>query len=238
MKLPGRTLMPCRNQVTPINTSNVPDDASPEYARRNSSHHNTVARIVLYEAALRLPAALLGPGGAGARAGHHQPGLLAARSADLPPRDRRVRHALPGVHDRRSSSAASACCSAPRSASRSSRASPRTSRTTSSTSSRSGSARSSTPTASATRSSCPTRCSRTSGAARRSASCRRCAPTSRSSSRPSINVAVHVARRHRLRDDLRVQRALADRAGLLPDRAAPRRAQLGAEPQDQDRSRR
>ncbi len=45
--------------------------------------------------------------------------------------------------------------------------------------------------------------------------------------------AVHLARRHHLRDDLRVQRALADRAGLLPDRADSRRAQLGAEPPDQ-----
>ena len=45
--------------------------------------------------------------------------------------------------------------------------------------------------------------------------------------------AVHVARRHRLRDGLRVQRALADRAGLLPDGADPRRAQLGAEPAHQ-----
>ena len=34
--------------------------------------------------------------------------------------------------------------------------------------------------------------------------------------------AVHVARRHRLRDDLRLQRPLAHRAGLLPDRAAAR----------------
>ena len=33
-----------------------------------------------------------------------------------------------------------------------------------------------------------------------------------------------------------LQRALDHRAGLLPDRAAARRAQLGAEPQDQDDS--
>ena len=33
---------------------------------------------------------------------------------------------------------------------------------------------------------------------------------------------VHVARRHHLRDGLRVQRALADRAGLLPDGAGAR----------------
>ena len=45
--------------------------------------------------------------------------------------------------------------------------------------------------------------------------------------------AVHLAGRHRLRDDLRLQRALDDRAGLLPDGADPRRAQLGAEPADQ-----
>ena len=45
--------------------------------------------------------------------------------------------------------------------------------------------------------------------------------------------AVHLARRHRLRDDLRLQRPLADRAGLLPDGADPRRPQLGAEPADQ-----
>ena len=34
--------------------------------------------------------------------------------------------------------------------------------------------------------------------------------------------AVHVARRHHLRDDLRVQRPLADRAGVFPDRPAAR----------------
>ena len=44
---------------------------------------------------------------------------------------------------------------------------------------------------------------------------------------------VHVARRHHLRDGLRLQRALADRAGLFPDRAAARRPQLGAEPPHQ-----
>ena len=50
--------------------------------------------------------------------------------------------------------------------------------------------------------------------------------------------AVHVARRHHLRHDLRVQRALDHRAGLFPDRAAPRRPQLGAEPARSRRSRR
>ena len=45
--------------------------------------------------------------------------------------------------------------------------------------------------------------------------------------------AVHVAGRHHLRDDLRLQRPLADRAGLLPDGADARRPQLGAEPADQ-----
>ena len=34
-------------------------------------------------------------------AGDDQPGLLAARSADLPARHRRVRHPLPGIFDRR-----------------------------------------------------------------------------------------------------------------------------------------
>ena len=45
--------------------------------------------------------------------------------------------------------------------------------------------------------------------------------------------AVHLARRHRLRDDLRLQRPLDHRAGLLPDGADPGRAQLGAEPAHQ-----
>src|SRR5207245_10544291 len=53
------------------------------------------------EAALVVPAAVLGPGGAGPGAGGREPGLLAARPADLPPRDRQVRHAVPGVHDGR-----------------------------------------------------------------------------------------------------------------------------------------
>ena len=44
----------------------------------------------------------------GAAAGRHQPDLLAARPADLPARHRRVRDALPGIHARASSSAASA----------------------------------------------------------------------------------------------------------------------------------
>ena len=45
--------------------------------------------------------------------------------------------------------------------------------------------------------------------------------------------AVHLAGRHRLRDDLRLHRALDHRAGLLPDGADARRAQLGAEQADQ-----
>ena len=44
---------------------------------------------------------------------------------------------------------------------------------------------------------------------------------------------LHVARRDRLRDDLRVQRPLDDRAGLLPDGAGARHPQLGAEPPHQ-----
>ena len=46
---------------------------------------------------------------------------------------------------------------------------------------------------------------------------------------------VHVARRDRLRDDLRLERPLADCADLLPDRAGARHPQLGAEQEDQDR---
>ena len=132
-----------------------------------------------------LPPPLLAVRPARALPGGDQPGLLAARSADLPARHRRVRDAVRRVHHASSSSAASRCCWAWPSAWRSCRASRRTSRTTSSTSSCSASAPSSTPTASATRSRCPSRRSRTSAAARRSASCRRCAPTPSGSSRRS-----------------------------------------------------
>ena len=45
--------------------------------------------------------------------------------------------------------------------------------------------------------------------------------------------ALHHPRRHRLRDGVRLQRALADRAGLPADGAAARRAQLRAEPAHQ-----
>ena len=49
---------------------------------------------------------------------------------------------------------------------------------------------------------------------------------------------VHVARRDHLRDGLRLERPLADRADLLPDRAGARHSELGAEQEDQGRSRR
>ena len=74
----------------------------------------------------------------GARRG--QPGLLAARSADLPLRHRQIRHAPRPVHDRRVLPGCGPAAPRP-SAWRSSRAWPRTSRTTTSTSSRSGWAR-------------------------------------------------------------------------------------------------
>ena len=144
-------------------------------ARRSCKHSDIVLR---HEAALLVSAALLGPHRARARPGDDQPGVLAARSADLPVRHRQLRDPVLPNTRRASSSAASRCCSPRRSASRSSRAWPRIFRTTTSTSSRSGSAPSSTPTASAIRSSCRTRCSRISAAAKRSASCRRCGPTS------------------------------------------------------------
>ena len=157
-----------------------------------------------YEAARLVPAPALAAGGAGARAGRDQPDLLAARPADLPLRHRRVRDPLLRSTRPASSSAASACCWRRRSASPSCRAWPRTSRTTSSTSSPSGSARSSTPTASATRCELPyavfedQRSGETLGKLQKV----------RTDVERLISVvdqrAVHVARRRRLRDDLRL----------------------------------
>src|SRR6185295_17501795 len=51
------------------------------------------------EAALRLSERVLAAGRARARAGGDQPDLLAPRSADLPPRHRRLRDEIPGVLD-------------------------------------------------------------------------------------------------------------------------------------------
>ena len=57
-----------------------------------TGHHHEAARLLSQD--------LLAPGRARARAGHDQPGLLAARPADLPARHRRVRDPVHGVHDR------------------------------------------------------------------------------------------------------------------------------------------
>ena len=164
-----------------------------------------------------------------------QPGLLAARSADLPSRHRRVRDPLPRVHDRRVLPRRQPAARARPSAWRSSRAWRRTSRTTSSTSSRSASAPSSTPTGSGIRSSSPTRSSRTSGAARRWASSRRSAPTSRRLISAAINVALHALVGVIFVMVYAFTRPLGDRPGL----SSPRCPLLGflssrAEPEDQD----
>ena len=58
------------------------------------------ATIETHAHSLRLPAALLETGGDGAGSGGDQPDLLAARPADLPPHHRFLRHPLPRVHER------------------------------------------------------------------------------------------------------------------------------------------
>ena len=204
------------------------------YAVRRWCKHSGI--VPDHDAALLVPAQLLAAHRARARSRHDQPGLLAARSADLPVRHRQLRDAVRRVHDRASSSAASRCCSRPRSAWRSSRAWRRTSRTTTSTSitQRLGAAallRRHPPFARAAllgvRGSAQRRNARQAaeGAVRRRAA--------------HLGVdqrAVHVARRHHLRDGLRVHGALADRAGVPADGAGARHHQLGAEQADQDDS--
>ncbi|MGC4086252.1 MAG: ABC transporter transmembrane domain-containing protein [Vicinamibacterales bacterium] len=157
---------------------------------------------------------------------------------DLPPRHRRIRHALLRVHHRRVLPRCEHAARARRSASPSSRASPRTSRTTTSTSSPSGSGAQ--IYADGIRHSLELpysvfedqRSGETLGKLQKV----------RTDVEKLLSAVdqhpLYVAHRHHLRHDLRVDRALADRADLLPDSAGARHPELGPQPERSRRSRR
>ena len=182
---------------------------------------------------LRLPAGLLETGGGGAGAGGHQPDLLAARPADLPPHHRFLRHPVPRQYTQRA-------------------VPPRRQRAAGGGGRRG--------VRFARRQEFPGLLrQRDHPAGGRADLCRRHPPLARTALHAVRGPAqrrdagqaaegadrrgeadhhggepgVHDADRPGLRDGLRVARALVDRAGLPADRAAARRLELGAEPQDQ-----
>ena len=186
--------------------------------------------------ACSLPERILEAGRARARPRGHQPDFLAARPADLPPRHRRVRHEIPGVHDR------PVLPGRQPAAGRGGRRRVRLAR-----GEEFPGLLHQRHHAAAGRPDLLRRHPALAGAAvlglrgpaeRRDA--RQAAEGADRRREADLRLdqrAVHVARRHHLRRHLRVQRALDHRAGVFPHRAAARRPQLGAEPEDQDDSR-